>query len=84
MSSYTTNAGNVGAALLDDGVADTLASGNTSASRQPSRHPLEVRERPCRSDRHEYGRQRELPRVPVLASLTKRGPSVVARSLAMN
>ena len=52
MSSYTTNAGNVGAALLEDGVADTLASGNTSASRQPSRHPLEVRERPCRSDRH--------------------------------
>jgi hypothetical protein len=32
MSSYTTNAGNLDAALLDDGVADTLAA----ATRRPA------------------------------------------------
>jgi hypothetical protein len=60
MSLYATNASKADATLLDDGVADTLASGNTSASYQPSCFPLEARQRPCRPDRDEYGRQREL------------------------
>jgi hypothetical protein len=46
--------------------------------------PLEARRRPGRPDRDEYGRQRELRRVPVLASLPKRGLSTAARSLAMD
>jgi hypothetical protein len=76
-----TNASKADAALLDDGVADTLASGN---SYQPSCFPLEARQRPCRPDRDEFGRQRELPRVRVLASLTKRGLSAAARSHAFD
>jgi hypothetical protein len=42
MSLCTTNTGKADAALLDDGVADTMASGNTSASLQPSSHPLQA------------------------------------------
>jgi hypothetical protein len=45
MSLCATNASKVDAALLDDGVADTLASGNTSAGYQPSCFPLEARQR---------------------------------------
>jgi hypothetical protein len=37
--------------------------------------PLEARQRPCRPDRDECGRRRELPRVLVLASPTRRGLS---------
>lgn len=84
MSLCATNASMVDAAPLDDGVGDTLASGNTSAGDQPSCYPQEARQRPCRPDRDEYGRQRELPRVPVLAPLIKRGLSAAARSLAMD
>jgi len=53
MSLCATNASKVDAALLDDGVADTLASGNTSAGYQPSCFALEARQRPCRPDRDE-------------------------------
>jgi hypothetical protein len=39
MSLCATNARKVDAALLDDGVADTMALGNTSAGYQPSCYP---------------------------------------------
>ena len=84
MSLCATNASKVDAALLDDGVAYTLVSGNTSGGHQPSCYPLEARQRPHRPDRDEYGRQRKLPRVSVLASLTKRGLRAAARSLAID
>ena len=62
MSLCDTNDSKVDAALLDDGVADTLVSGNTSAGYQR-----------C-----------GLPRVGVLAPLTKPSLRAATRSLAMD
>ena len=69
MSLDATYASEVDAALLHDGVADTLASGRRPAINRAA-VPLEVRQLPCHPDRDEFGRQRELLRAPVLASLT--------------
>jgi NAD(P)-dependent dehydrogenase (short-subunit alcohol dehydrogenase family) len=84
VSVCATNASKVDAALLDDGVADTLASGSTSAGYNRAAIPLEAGQRSGRPDRDDYGRQRELPRAPVVASLTRRGLCAAARSLAMD
>jgi NAD(P)-dependent dehydrogenase (short-subunit alcohol dehydrogenase family) len=71
VSLCATNTGKADAALLDDGVADTLASGNTSAGYQPSCYP------PGSAATTTSSRSR-------LASLTKRGLRAAARSLAMD
>jgi hypothetical protein len=56
MSLCATNASKVNAALLDDGVAYTLVSGNTSAAITDAAIPLGARQRPRRPNRDEYGR----------------------------